>query len=166
MLGERLREKGGLGIVFHDWLSRDRDTAKAICENTAESYGPRPWHMGPCFEGHPITRLSINFAQWLAENPEITPQGGESFGDWYEQWIKWMSDLDASSPIGVVTHNRSIQALYSSIHGHFDPQTYNADGPDFLTVHRYKNGYIEPWDGSILQPGIYVVRHGPTAWGT
>ena len=168
-LGAKLSEAGGLSLCFHDWLSRCRNTAEAVCSETIESHGPRPWRMGPAFEGHPITRLSINYAQFLAEHPEATPQGGEPFGRWYAEWMEWLSGdslpVEYGAKLGIVTHNRNLQAISSTVNGHFDAGLYNCDGPGFCTVHFYKDGKLMPWNEKTLMPGVYLIRHGETSFG-
>jgi len=170
-LGSQLEEKERkLALVYHDWLSRSADTAKAICPLTSMSrYGCRPWRMGPAFEGNPITPESIRHAQWFAENMHEQPNGGEPFGNWYTEWMGWLNNLSdvTHEPMGVVTHNRNIQAVYSTVEGKFVPELYNAVGPDFLSVHEYKHRRIVPWDGGVLAKGaVYIIRHGETSFGT
>jgi broad specificity phosphatase PhoE len=165
-LGMMLSDAGGLTMCYHDWLSRSRDTAKGVCPITALDNGPRPWRMGRAFEGHPITRQSLLWAQWYACNPQADPgHGGEPFGEWYDEWMSWL-DFPAEAKIGVVTHNRNIQAVYSTVGGVFRPELYNCVGPGFCTVHFYRGGRIKPWDGQTLVNGVYLIRHGETIFGT
>jgi broad specificity phosphatase PhoE len=170
-LGAQLEEKEPkLLMVYHDWLSRCWDTAKAVCPVTAQvNYGCRPWRMGPAFEGNPITAESVRHAQWFAEHPHERPNGGEPFGDWYTEWLSWLNGIAdiTDSPVGVVTHNRNIQAVYSTVEGKFVPDLYNVPGPTFLSVHEYRHRQIAPWDGGVLvRRGVYLIRHGETEWGT
>ena len=166
-LGGRLR----LGVIYHDSLSRCRRTAVAMSPySTVETDGPRPWKMGPLFEGHEITPESIINSQWQVENPWIFPLGGEQFGRWLWDWKEWISMVDMDRLLvrerkGVVTHNRNIQALYSRHSDTFYPKLYNAVGPSPLTVHVYSKGHIAPWNGKDV-PGLYLIRHAPTEWGT
>ncbi len=167
--GAVLNAAGGLTVCYHDWLSRDRDTANAICDFTIESRGPRPWRMGKSFEGYPITAESIRWAQWLVENPTLNlDPTGEPWLAWYEEWRKWLSAINDScvSSVGIVTHNRNIQAIYSTVKGEFRPEFYNCDGPGFCSIHFYDGLTIVPWVGDKLVTGIYLVRHGETEWGT
>lgn len=161
---------GKLSLVYHDWLYRCRDTAKALCPLTGQVHvGCRPWRMGPGFEGHPITPESIRHAQWFAENPHEVPTGGESFNSWYAEWMGWLNGIAdlSDGPVGIVTHNRNIQAVYSTVNGKFNPALYNVTGPSFLSVHEYKSRRIAPWNGGeLLRQGVYLVRHGETEWGT
>lgn len=165
-LTERIKAAGGLDIVHHDWLSRDVDTAFHLANSLLTSRGPRPWKMGRKFEGNPITRESIRHAQWLVENPRVRPDGGETFWGWRRHWTHFLASLKPDRKIGVVTHNRNIQLLYSMRCGRFDPKKYNCDGPPFCSVHVYDGHSICAWDGSPLTPGIYLIRHGETEWGT
>jgi broad specificity phosphatase PhoE len=163
-LGHRLR----LDIVYHDALSRCRDTANLLHPTTTvETDGPRPWRMGPQFEGRPITPEGIRHAQFLAVHPDMCPIHGEPFGTWYEHWTKWIDQLDSNGlRVGVITHNRNIQALYSRRDGEFDPELYNRVGPGPLSVHTFSGGIVAPWDELSVPPGVYLVRHAETSFGT
>ena len=163
-LGRHLR----LDIVYHDRLSRDRDTAKALNPFlTLETDGPLPWHMGPQFEGQEITEGTLKAAQFLACNPHICPIGGEAFGWWYERWTKWIDRLkDGRLKVGVITHNRNLQVLYSRHGGCFYPKLYDCVGPSPLSVHVFSRGAAAPWGGCAQPPGVYIIRHAPTLWGT
>ena len=167
-LGERIRAAGGVDICLHDWLSRCSDTARQIGFRRV-SRGPRPWRMGPEFEGKEITEASLRCAQHLVEHPHYVPDGGESFGAWYDSWIRWMEWAESLTLnkliVGVVTHNRNVQALYSTINGKFDAKRYNVVGPDYCSVHSYSGGEIRPWKPD--RPwGVMVIRHGETDFGT
>ena len=157
-----------LSVVYHDSLSRCRDTAECLAPDMMiESRGPRPWRMGTQFEGKEITEESIRHAQCLVSNPWDCPYDGEPFGRWYEMWLAWISRVQhGGKAIGVVTHNRNIQALYATHEGGLVPRLYNVDGPGFLTVHVYDRGHIAPWGGRWVPPGIYLIRHGETSFGT
>jgi broad specificity phosphatase PhoE len=166
-LGMMLDDAGGLTMCYHDWLSRCRDTAKGVCPITALDNGPRPWRMGKGFEGRPITHSSIQWAQWMVEHPAVSlDPTGEPWGTWYRAWMEWLAKVPCDGKIGVVTHNRSIQALYATTPTGFDPKLYNVDGPGFCTVHVYRQGQIAAWDGGTLTNGLYLIRHGETFWGT
>jgi broad specificity phosphatase PhoE len=163
-LGHRLR----LDIVYHDALSRCRDTANLLHPTTTvETDGPRPWRMGPQFEGWPITRESLRHAQFLVNNNHICPVGGEPFWWWYRDWTDWIDRLHSGGlRVGVVTHNRNIQALYSRHGAVFSPRLYDRVGPEPLSVHVFSGGAVAPWGGRCTPPGIYLIRHAPTSFGT
>lgn len=165
-VGWQLRKAGGLDICYHDWLSRCRDTAVEMGCPTEEVTGPRPWRMGLSFEGHPVTRGSINFAQFMVVYDYLIPQGGESFGAWFKEWTTWLNSRLSSARVGVVTHNRNIQAVYATVGGVFFPELYDSGGPQFCTVHHYNGSGIQPWDGKELTQGVYLIRHAETTWGT
>ncbi len=157
-------------LVIHDDLSRCRDTARVLYSDRylQNSIGPRPWHMGPMFEGKPITELSISNAQLMIAT-DMTPTGGEKFSEWLDDWMTFIHVMDYSYPnerVAVVTHNRNIQTLYSMHNGEFNQKLYDVPGPSFLTVHVYNRGHIEPWGEVGFPPGLYIIRHGETAWGT
>jgi broad specificity phosphatase PhoE len=124
--------------------------------------------MGKQFEGNPITSQSLLWSQWYVRHPFIAPEhGGEPWQKWYDEWMHFLAHIDhTGSKIGVVTHNRNIQAVYATVDGKFQERLYNVSGPNFCTVHVYREGHAEPWDGKELKPGIYLIRHGETAWGT
>jgi broad specificity phosphatase PhoE len=125
--------------------------------------------MGPGFEGKPVEYLSISNAQLLVAT-DIPPTGGERFSEWVEDWETFIDVMNYSYPkdrVAVVTHNRNIQYLYSRRScGCFSPKLYDVAGPGFLSVHYYKDGYIAPWSERSFPPGLYLIRHGETAWGT
>lgn len=163
-LGEKLK----LDVVYHDKLARCRRTAHMLKPSASvETEGPRPWKMGPMFEGKEITASSLRDAQWYVENWSVFPYFGKSFRSWYTSWLNWINDLKEApvERVGIVTHNRNIQALYSTHNGVFYPKLYNAEGPEPLSVHVYQNGYVAPWNG-VSRPGIYLIRHAPTLFGT
>lgn len=163
-LGKRLR----LDIIYHDVLSRCKDTARYLNpkEYLVQDSGPRPWSMGWQFEGKEITDESLAHAESLVKHPFDAPMGGECFSSWYEHWIQWINGLRQDKAIGVVTHNRNIQALYSTHNGKFFYNLYNVIGPDFLSVHYYKDGSVAPWGEVGVPTGIYLIRHGETEYGT
>lgn len=162
-LGEQLH----CDLICHDYLSRCKDTAEAMHPKAlSQSMGPRPWRMGPGFEGWPITPEGLRHAQYLVEHPKKVPTDGESFLSWYTHWTDWVDALDPQGRTwGVVTHNRNIQALYSRVNGWFDPKVYNCVGPEPLSVHKFSEGVLTPWDGTVTS-GIYLIRHAETEWGT
>ena len=168
-LGYRLRCWNEFDLVIHDDLSRCIDTAGALHSKRylQNSIGPRPWHMGPGFEGKPVDYLSISNAQLLIAT-DMTPTGGEKFSEWLDDWITFVDVMDYSYPtdrVAVVTHNRNIQTLYSHHGGQFYQKLYDVEGPSFLTVHVYNRGHIELWGGVSFLPGLYFIRHAETSFG-
>lgn len=164
-------ELGELDLVYHDKLSRCVDTASAIkCSVLAEDEGPRPWRMGSEFEGHTISRASLDRARhFVRDNPCKIPTGGESFVSWATDWLLWVRNLPIGhAAVGVVTHNRNIQFLYAFQYGEFRYKLYDCDGPDFCSVHVYdqKTGAIAPWGGKSVPKGLYLIRHADTEFGT
>ena len=160
-----------LDLVYHDHLSRCRDTANMICANVfVEDEGPRPWKMGSLFEGREIDEDSLQMARWyIKENIDAVPPGGEKFRRWIEDWMFWIKFLEIGhSAVGIVTHNRNIQYLYSIFNGRFEYKLYDCRGPDFNSVHYYDRhtGSIAPWGRNDIPKGIYLIRHGETEWGT
>jgi len=159
-----------LNIVYCDHLKRCKETASYLSQISIISSGPLPWRMGPNFEGKPITEDSLQMARRYIMEPCITPLGGEAFHYWYTRWIEWVRDLDRICPankrVGVVTHNRNIQALYATgPDGRFNYEKYDCAGPDFCSAHLYHKGYIAPWNGNLVN-GLYMIRHSETEFGT
>lgn len=162
-------EMGDLDIVYHDHLSRCKDTAYRLPAFVRESTdGPRPWRMGHLFDGRPITEESLNLARYyIVNNLAAVPPGGESFARWAFHWRTWIDSLKCGyAAVGVVTHNRNIQFLYACQYGPFHYPIYDVSGPDFCTVHVYDRGHIAPWGGVNVPRGIYLIRHGRTSFGT
>ena len=161
---------GRLDMVYHDKLSRCKDTAAILRpEVLTEDEGPRPWNMGSLFEGREITEDSLTLARYYIQNPDAKPPGGESFHRWAYPWSFWIRTLRVGfAAVGVVTHNRNIQYLYAYQTGRFLYKTYDCNGPDFCSVHYYdqKRGHIAPWGGNRVPRGIYLIRHGETEFGT
>ncbi len=154
-------------FVYHDGLKRCKWTAKKLGWGTVLDGAPGPWKMGPFFEGREITEHNIDIAQTFVENPHVSPLGGESFGRWLTNWMQWLTTLNPYLRIAVVTHNRNIQALLSFQGNTFVPKLYNVPGPDFLDIY-YTNfsGLIDEWNSRDNPPGIYLIRHVETEWGT
>lgn len=168
-LGNRLASVGGLWEVYHDGLSRCQDTARALGRLLTLDVCCGPWRMGPTFEGQEITEDSLAASRLYVNHPGWVPPGGESFGAWYLPWMTWLDAVEHQAgidPVGVVTHNRNIQAVYATSGGVFRPRLYDVPGPDFLSVHYYRGGKLTPWNGYSLDPGIFLIRHGETGWGT
>jgi broad specificity phosphatase PhoE len=162
---------GPLDIVYHDSLERCRNTAKALNpEILHEDDQAGPWNMGPEFEGKAITDASLDNCRFYVRNAGIDPPGGEAFYLWYTLWMRWLNSLEYGyAAVGVVTHNRNIQAVYSTDRwGFFRPHMYDVVGPDYCTVHVYDQhtGEIAPWGGNDVPRGIYLIRHGETDFGT
>jgi len=162
---------GGLDAIYHDGLSRCRDTAMLLHPNVlVEDEGPGPWNMGNLFEGRPITEDSLRMARWYIQGNQYgQPPGGETFAKWQDRWLRFMLSLTFGwAAVGVVTHNRNIQYLYSLHEGEFIYKFYDVDGPGFCSVHYFdqRTGLIAPWGGKWVPRGIYLIRHGETSWGT
>jgi broad specificity phosphatase PhoE len=159
---------GKLDAIYHDRLHRCRDTAYLLDPEVCfEDPGPEPWNMGQMFEGREITEVSLDLAKYYVRNPYARPPGGETFAVWAFRWKSWIESLNPGyAAVGVVTHNRNIQYLYSLYEGKFCPHLYDVDGPDFCTVHVYRDGHIAPWGGKHVPNGIYLIRHGETEYGT
>ena len=124
--------------------------------------------MGPAFEGREITKKSLLMAQFYVQS-NARPAGGECFEDWAKHWHDWLRDLKHGfAAVGVVTHNRNIQYLYSLYGCEFHYKLYNCIGPDYCTVHVYNRGRgeIESWGNKNTPRGIYLIRHGETDFGT
>jgi broad specificity phosphatase PhoE len=166
-LDAAIERAGGFDVVYHDWLSRSRETAQTICDTCVETHGPRPWRMGPNFEGWPITDWNLRWAEWYVRHPGVEPPAGESWGHWYRGWMDWLATFkDTDHIVGVVTHNRNIQAVIASPNGQFNEPLYNVVGPDYCTVYRWDGRQATRWLGERLQPGVYLIRHGETEFGT
>ncbi len=160
-----------LDIIYHDKLQRCRRTAECmVADKLIETEGPRPWHMGPKFEGRDITEESLNRCRGLVIDSWRQPFEGKSFHDWHIGWRMWMLIMGfeekPTQRVGIVTHNRNIQALYATHNDVFYPHLYDTEGPDFLTVHVYQAGHIAPWNRKAVPNGIYLIRHAATGWGT
>ena len=157
-----------LDAIYYDHLSRCRDTASLIGANVYfESSGPRPWNMGELFDGREITDDSLKLARYYILNPLAKPPKGEPFDRWAAWWLSWINGLKTGfGAVGVVTHNRNIQYLYSLHSDKFVYKLYDCDGPDFCTVHVYNMGHIAPWGGKGAPKGVYLIRHGETSFGT
>ncbi len=163
----QLGAKLPLDVICHDKLSRCRRTAECmVTDKIIETEGPRPWRMGPEFEGKKITEESLNRCRHLVKTVGSAPYKGEPFKAWYSRWILWIEEIDQAGRLGIVTHNRNIQALYATHDGVFYPHLYDTGGPAFLTVHVYQDGHIAPWNGKDVPNGIYILRHAETNWGT
>ena len=170
---DSLRSRLPLDYIYHDKLSRCRRTAEVLEHDfLIETEGSRPWNMGPVFEGKEITEESLDQCREMVKYGGILWEGGECFNDWYYPWINWINNLDSvldsakSARVGVVTHNRNIQALYAIHNNVFYPHLYDATGPDFLSVHVYQGGHIARWNGLAVPENIYLIRHAATSYGT
>jgi len=168
--GERQAESIGIDLdaVYHDRLQRCVDTASRITANVQfVADGPLPWDMGELFEGREITEDSLNLARYYIQNPHGKPPRGETFHTWRTRWMGWLQSLEIGfAAVGIVTHNRNIQYLYSLYKGEFHYKMYDVDGPDFCTVHVYDRGHIAPWGWGHVPKGLYLIRHGETEFGT
>jgi broad specificity phosphatase PhoE len=167
-LGLDLRNLGRFDKVYHDGFQRSLVTARNLgCSDVKKHFGPRPWHMGPTFEGKEITEQSIERVRSYIDSG-LPPPKGETFYEWYSEWMTFL-DVQGHPPvdkkIGIVTHNRNIQAVYATHRGRFHYPVYDCIGPDFLTIHVYQQGHIAPWNGKTLTNGIYLIRHGETEFG-
>lgn len=159
-----------LDWIYHDGLGRCMDTANIIDAPVVEnSTGPRPWNMGYLFEGREITEESLKLAGYYVQNPYGKPPGGETFHHWSMMWEEFLGSLvHGWAAVGIVTHNRNIQYLYSLHRGEFIYKLYDCVGPAPCSVHVYEphTGAIAPWGGNDVPRGIYLIRHGETEWGT
>lgn len=139
------------------------------CQISRQDDGSGPWNMGWLFEGHSITEESLDMARVYIRYANNIPPGGESFRRWSMRWMEWLECLQIGfASVGIVTHNRNIQYLYSIHGGHFEYKLYDCDGPGFNSVHYYNRdlGLIAPWNGRGTPNGLYLLRHGETEWGT
>lgn len=150
-LGKKLQ----FDCVYHDKLQRCKETASYLSDILICSSGPEPWKMGTEFEGKEITEESLQEARrYILEGG--VPPGGEPFDYWYNKWVEWVRELARVRPpnmrVGIVTHNRNIQALYATGPDGFDYSIYDCAGPDFCSVHEFH--------------GLTFTRHGETSYGT
>jgi broad specificity phosphatase PhoE len=169
-LGDKIKAAGGFDFVYHDGLQRCYQTAIRLCSQARKDFGPRPWNMGPEFQGKPITKDSLARARdYITTNHGSHPPGGESFNDWYGDWMTFLAVQEYAhfgKKVGIVTHNRNIQTVYSIQGGQFSYKLYDCEGPGFLSVHVVDRGEIAPWNEKEIRPGIYLIRHAATSWGT
>ena len=161
---------GMLDRIYFDHLQRCRKTAEGLNPyQLKQDDGPRPWRMGRLFDGEVINDDSLNIARKFILSPELDPPGGEFFGKWSNEWLKWLQNLKyGHAAVGIVTHNRNIQYLYSLYEGQFVYKLYDCVGPDYCSVHYFNpnTNHIAPWNYRYTPKGIYLIRHGETSFGT
>ncbi len=191
-LGKRIKALGGLSTVHASEASRTQDTARAISDNVITNPNLGDMAYG-ALEGMasadaiPILNRFINNAQY-EPLPGIGPSSrrpGESFNEFKQRVLMTMYGIMQSQGphdrIGVVANRRVIK----TIEGWLDKKalpTFNVN-PDIVTnftdgdispgdvYHMYKNGGMWRMENldmysrdKMLDPGIYLIRHGVTPW--
>jgi broad specificity phosphatase PhoE len=116
--------KQGITHILASPLSRSLETAKIISQHTGAPVGvtPRlnPWDVG-MYAGKPYYSVS-HFLKWHQQNPEAPVPGGQSYGEWHNQFSKGLPELIdfASQPgnkVATVLFSRHLLALDSALKG-------------------------------------------------
>jgi broad specificity phosphatase PhoE len=151
-----------------------------------------PWHLGE-LEGQPVDKV-IDFQNDLIKNhPEfkipgrgpLSTRDGESFDDFRMRAMPFIDQqfrehiADPSKRIALITHYRDKKLVDAWIRRGAEPSfevdpnemtTYSSDPPgsiDRLHWDRNLGAQVSPVDvksPTLLQGGVYLIRHGQTAW--
>lgn len=151
-----------------------------------------PWHLGG-LEGQPTEDVLPEMQRLIKDAPDETPPGrgarstadGESFNHFKGRWLSGLRTLmrhslrQPSKKIALVTHYRGLKLAESwaragmpandGIHtGHMLEKGTNEPGSVLrLAPHKsdkwsLSNAHLR--QSEPLKPGIYITRHGKTAW--
>jgi len=112
-------EDSGIEKIYASDLDRTMDTALALQKTTGASITPlqelRPWHLGSLIEGK-LTRKMLPKMQHLIDNPDVVPQGGESFNQFKDRFLSGFHKVQAETAdqhAALVTHYRGTKLLNS-----------------------------------------------------
>ncbi len=154
--------------------------------------GLHPWHLGS-LEGQPVSKVVPIMEYYMEKKPDVAVPGkgpkstwpGESFNDFRWRALpflkKIMKNWDGKQKIGLVTHFRFLKLAKGWLEAGM-PFNLDIDIPEMKKIDNApgsvhwlhpslsaKTGWaiddIKPSEETKpLKPGIYLVRHGRTAW--
>jgi broad specificity phosphatase PhoE len=188
-MARRIKQAGGVDVIYSSPLKRSMQTAAKIAMLTGASIHPdndlKPWHLGK-YEGQ-ATKEVIHDINWFILNrPDVKMSGkhdkstepGESFNDFRTRFLKAFSGMKASESerLLIVTHYRCIKLLQSWFNVGAPP-SFEVDAKEMVrkdgdpgTLYRvepkgktFKLVELVPQKGDMV-PGIYVMRHSITDW--
>jgi broad specificity phosphatase PhoE len=191
-LAARVAAKGGFDSVMASDLTRARQTGELIAKasgvplQTTDSL--HPMYLGS-MEGQPTSKVLAKINDFMLNHPDEPVPGrsdnstkdGESFNSFADRLTGFMQgelnnwQANPTAKAAYVTHFRDLRAIESWIanNGRIDPKdlTERGTGNEPGSVHRIytENGQwkIQPVNmnsDAPFQPGVYVIRHGVTAF--
>lgn len=189
-LGQRLRDKGGLDILYSSPLPRATETADAIANASNKELkradpvaALQPWHLGD-IEGQEPAEVKDLLKHYIEHPDEVPPGKGadgekaESFNAAKKRQLDFLSgvykdfDNDPTMKLGVVMHSRGMQLLQSWVDAGC-PEDYDLDfedllqpdDPDHADALRWYKEKIKEVDldsDDPLKPGVYPILHSLT----
>lgn len=180
---------GQFNKIYASSLSRTKDTAAALMATNPKAQVHvtdelHPWRLGGD-EGKPVDDVLPDMLDRIENRPgapsrsgrgPISTKDGESFTDFKNRSIDAvrtaLADHTAGDKTAVVTHYRNIRATDSWLKA--GGQADNSiDTKNMLQKGDSQPGdmfYLHPGTKSLQkvdkadQPGVYMIRHGATAW--
>lgn len=104
-------------VIHTSDLQRAEKTAQAIARETGGEVetmeGLRSWNLGPEFEGKLTNPTIVDKIKGFVDNDDETPDGGESFKDFYARVIECVEPIfeNARGETAIVTHGRCVQII-------------------------------------------------------
>lgn len=180
---------GRFNKIYASSLSRTKDTAAALMATNPKAQVRvtdelHPWRLGGD-EGKPVDDVLPDMLDRIQNRPgessrkgrgPLSTKDGESFNDFKDRAIDaTRSILDDHKPgerTAIVTHYRNIRAVSSWLKNGA-PTNKEIDTDHMMEKGDSKPGdmfFIHPGTKSLMkvdsaeQPGVYMIRHGITAW--
>jgi len=189
-LGQAIKMKGGLDVVYSSPLTRGRETAQAIvdadpnCKLGDPLSALQPWHLGD-IEGKEPKDVKDLIKHYIEHPDEVPPGKGldgriaESFNAAKNRQLDCFAtkyneaEEHPNLKLGIITHSRG-QALLQAWVDLDCPDDYDLkdsaitdpDDPDHADVLRWHKDKIKPIDledEDELKPGVYCILHSLTA---
>ncbi len=192
-VGELLNKLGGLTQLYRSGLKRCIQTADILSDEMPGmeviDLGSRldPWHLGK-FEGMPVDDVREKIQYYLYHPDEVVPGDGfaapgESFNQFKERVLSILVILRnraKSRKIGVVANYRILTLvkgwIYAGANPNFDIVISSMFDPTVTpgdVLYYDPNSKYGPCCDSItqdtnckLEDGLYIIRHGETAWNS
>lgn len=183
------RNAGKFHKIVSSSLGRAKDTAAALKATNPDaavhvSDELHPWRLGG-HEGKPVDDVLPDMLDRIENRPgEQAPKGrgplstkdGESFNDFKDRSINAtkavLNDIQPGERVAMVKHYRNIRADAAWLAAGAKPDN-SIDTKTMMEKGDSKPGdmfYVHPGTKSLQkvavadQPGLYLVRHGATAW--
>jgi len=186
-LGRKLKDK--VDTIYTSPLDRAKDTAASIMASNphAEVHVDRnlmPWKLGGD-EGKPVEDVLPDMQDRMKNRPDdpstkgrgpLSTEDGETFNQFHNRNIEALQGVLAKHRPGentvVTTHYRNIRSLHSwlkkgapadrDLDRDQMTQKGDSDPGDMFYLHPGSKQLVKVDD--IKDPGVYLVRHGNTAW--
>lgn len=171
---------GGLDAMWHSNLNRAKKVAHITTERmpsvVPQDFGDAllPWNLGD-FQGKPVSDVGEKINYYVYHPDEVVPSG-ESFNQFKQRFLpafRGAMNQGKTKKIGLAAHGRTDALASAYVYAGMPEDDQLVIAVMFQKVPTGSVLYVAPdlsmgriTDQSTysLQPGVYLIRHGATAW--